>query len=66
MWNPPSNQATSIRQNGNVITDFRYDTLPHHYKKDENNSKNSKSSKNQPGDWQKPNPARASYVAAIA
>ena len=53
---------------GNVITDFsRYDTLPHHYKKQQQQENNTpKNLKNQPGDWHKPNPARASYVAAIA
>ena len=68
----------SIRQiaSGNIITNFsKYDALPHHYKK-EQNEPSSKNSKNNtkvdqppvgtPGDWQKPNPARASYVAAIA
>ena len=67
---------------GNIITNFsKYDALPHHYKKEERepSSKNSKTNNNRgdsnkvfgqpvgtPGDWQKPNPARASYVAAIA
>ena len=64
--------ANNTGTSGNVITDFsRYDTLPHHYKKQENNNQDQtksfpKNLKNQPGDWHKPNPARASYVAAIA